>query len=191
MYVSYVIKPTKDRDQIILGREFLMKYHVLVDLVRREARVYLPVGGSPSLDGMLINEAGKPTPVTVEEFVTEAMPRPRLRAVTFSTQPETEVMEVTEEDCGSDQTDDGMSCDTFDPTAPSAHKNVLVWEPSIPIAMDDEAWITVSSGRDLPPLDHLYQLLLPEEFNLLRSIILGNLHAFAKDKLDIGCTNIV
>ncbi len=40
MYVSYAIIPTKDRDQIILGREFMMKYRVLVDL----ARVYLPDG---------------------------------------------------------------------------------------------------------------------------------------------------
>ena len=57
--------------------------------------------------------------------------------------------------------------------------------------MDDEAWIAVSSTRDLPPLDHLHPLLLREELDQLRGIILGNLNAFAKDKLDIGCTNIV
>ena len=84
-----------------------------------------------------------------------------------------------------------MSCDTFDPTAPSAPKNVLVSEPSVPISMDDEAWVAVSSTSDLPPLDHLHPLLVPEEFDQLRGIILGNLNAFVKDKLDIGCTNIV
>ncbi len=47
IFVSYVMIPTKDRDQIILGREFMTKYHVLVDLVRREARIYLPDGGPP------------------------------------------------------------------------------------------------------------------------------------------------
>ena len=56
MYVSYVIIPMKDSDQIILGREFMMNYHLLVDLVRRKARVYLPDGGSPSLDVMQIDE---------------------------------------------------------------------------------------------------------------------------------------
>ena len=51
--------------------------------------------------------------------------------------------------------------------------------------------MSVSSTRDLPPLDHLHPVLLPEEFDKLRGIILGNPNAFAKDKLDIGCTNIV
>ncbi len=37
-------------------------------------------------------------------------------------------------------------------------------------------------------LDHLHSLLVPEE---LRGFILGNLNAFAKEKLDIGCTSIV
>ncbi len=55
MYVSYVMIPTTDRDQIILGREFMMKYPVPVDLVRRETRVYLPDCGSPSLDVMQID----------------------------------------------------------------------------------------------------------------------------------------
>ncbi len=96
-----------------------------------------------------------------------------------------EVMEVTEGEGDSDQTDDGMSCDTFDPTAPTAPKEVLIWEPSVPIAVDDEAWISVSSTRDIPPLDHSYPVLLPEEFDQLRGIILGNLNAFAKDKLDV------
>ncbi len=73
MYVSYVIIPTEDRDQIILGRQFMTKYHVLVDLVRREARSYLPDGGSPSLDVIQIDDAGERTPVTLEEFVTEEM----------------------------------------------------------------------------------------------------------------------
>ncbi len=36
MYVPYVILPTKYRDQSILGREFMMKHHVLVDLVPRD-----------------------------------------------------------------------------------------------------------------------------------------------------------
>ena len=153
MYVSYVIIPTKDRDHIILGREFMMKYHVLVDLVRCEARVYLP-DGSPFLDVMQIDEAGERTPVTLEEFMTEAMPRPRPRCVSFSTQSEIEVMEFTEEECDSDRTDDGMSDHTYDPTAPSAPKSVRTWELSVPISMDDEAWIAVSSTRDLPP--HYY-----------------------------------
>ena len=48
-----------------------------------------------------------------------------------------------------------------------------------------------NSVKDLPPLDHLYQLLVPEEFDQLRGIMLGNLDAFARDKLDIGCTNVV
>ncbi len=200
MYVSYVIIPTKDRDQIILVpsltrsslREFMMKYHVLVDLVRREARVYLPDVGSPSLDVMQIDEAGKPTPVSLEEFMTGATPKPKPKAVNFSVVPEIEVIEVSEgEDCDSDRTDDGMSCDTFDPTAPTAPKATLTWEPSVPITVDDEAWIAISSTRDLPPLDHLHPLLLPEEFDQLRGIILGNLNNFAKDKLVIGCTNIV
>ncbi len=191
MYVSYVVIPTKDRDQIILGRECMTKYHVLVVLVRREARVYLPDGGSPSLDVMQIDEDGERTPVVLEEFMTEAMPRPRQRIVSFSMQPEVEVMEVTEGENDSDRTDDGMPCDTFDPIAPTAPQNVLIWEPSMPIAMDDEAWISVSSSTDLPPVDHLHPVLLPEEFDQLRGIILGNLFALAKDKLDIGCTNIV
>ncbi len=84
-----------------------------------------------------------------------------------------------------------MSCDTFDPTAPFAPTATLTWEPSVPITVDDEAWIAISSTRDLPPLDHLHPLLLPGEFDQLRGIILGNLNAFAKDKLDIGCMNIV
>ncbi len=150
MYVSYVIIPTKDRDQTILGREFKTKYHVLVDLVRREARICLP-NGSPSLDVMQIDEAGERAPVTLEEFITDAKPKPRSRAVSFSMQPEAEVMEITEEGGDSDQTDAGMSYDTFDPVAPSAPGDVLIWEPSIPITMDDEAWTSVSSTRDLPP----------------------------------------
>ncbi len=165
---------------------------MLVDLVRRKARVYLPDGRSPSPDVMQIDGAGKPTPVTLEEFVTGAMPKLKPKAVTFSIRPEIEVMEVSEgENCDSDRTGDGMSCATFVPTAPSAPKSTLIWEPSVPIVMDDEAWITVSSTKDLPPLDHLPPLLLPEEIDQLRGIIRGNLNAFAKDKLDIGCTNIV
>ena len=150
MYVSYVVIPTKDRDQIILGRECMTKYHVLVVLVRREARVYLPDGGSPSLDVMQIDEAGEWTPVTLEEFVTRGICRPRGRAVTFSTQPEMEVMEVTAGEDDTDQTDDGMSCDTFDPAAPTAPKEILIWEAAVPIAVDDEAWMSVSSTRDIP-----------------------------------------
>ncbi len=40
-------------------------------------------------------------------------------------------------------------------------------------------------------MDHLHPLLVPEEFNQLWGINLGKLNEFAKDKLDIGCTNIV
>ncbi len=113
--------------------------------------------------------------------MTEEMPIPKQRAVSFSVQPEVEVMEVTEGEDNSDRTDDGMSCDTFDPIAPTAPKNSLIWEPSVPVAVHDEAWISVSSTRDLPPLDHLQPVLLPEQFDQLRGIILGKLNAFAKD----------
>ncbi len=85
-------------------------------------------------------------------------------------------MELTEGDRDSDRIDDGMSCDTFDPNAPTAPHSVLTWEPSILIAMDDEAGTTVPVPRDLPPSDHLYPLLLPEEFGQLQSITLGNLN---------------
>ncbi len=140
---------------------------------------------------MQIDEAGERTPVTLEEFMHEEMPTPRQRAVSFSIGPEIEVMEVTEGEDDSDRPDDGMSCDTFDPTAPTAPKSTLIWKPSVPVAVDDEAWNSVSSTRDIPPLDHLHPVLFPEEFDQLRGIMLGNLNAFAKDKLDIGCTNIV
>ncbi len=90
MYVSYVIIPTKDKDQIILGTEFMRPC---------PTRIHLPDGGSPSLDVMQIDEAGEPTPVTLKELMAKALPKPKPRAVTFATQPEVEVLEVTEGDC--------------------------------------------------------------------------------------------
>ncbi len=51
------------KDQIILGRDFMVQYHVLVDLVRREARMYMLEGGSPSLEVMAIDEEGDCIPL--------------------------------------------------------------------------------------------------------------------------------
>ncbi len=60
---------------------------------------------------MQIDEGGQPTPVSLEEFMTGVMPKPKPKAVTFSVEPEIEVMEVSEgEDCDSDRTDDGHHC---------------------------------------------------------------------------------
>ena len=47
IFVSYVMIPTKDRDQILLGREIMTKYHMLVNLVRREQGSTCLMGGVP------------------------------------------------------------------------------------------------------------------------------------------------
>ncbi len=89
------------------------------------------------------------------------------------------------------ETDDGMSCDSDEPEAPPVQPLETEFIPSPPIAALDPLWEQLRKTRDLPPLDHLLSFLTVEEMDALRGIVVSNLSVFAKDKYDLGCTQLI
>ncbi len=179
MTVSYLVIPQKGnqaKNHLILGRDFTTQYHVLVDLIRGEARIYQP-NGSPYLAVSMIAEdgSGKPFPLRSNRPKKEISGEVR------------EVM-MTEE---APETDDGMSYDSDEPEAPPAQRFLTDFLSSPSLPMDDPTWEHLLRTRDMPPTDHFLQFLTVEEKNQLRGIIVHNLLAFASDKCDLGCTHLI
>ncbi len=185
MTIPYLVIPKKGgqvRDHLILGKDFVTQYHVLVNLIRGEVRIYQPYG-SPYLAISMIAEDGiqKPFPLRNNRFKKGTIGK---------------VLEVlmTEELA---ETDDGMSFDSDDSEAPPAQRCLLSIQlvteflSSPSLLMDDPVWDHLLNTRDMPPNDHLLQFLTVEEMSQLRGIIVHNLLAFARDKYDLGCTHLI
>ncbi len=153
----------------------MTQYHVLVDLIRGEARIYQP-NGLPYLAVSMIAEDGSQKPFPLRGNRPKRETSGKIR----------EVM-MTEE---TPETDDGMSCDSDEPEAPPAQRCLTEFYPSPPLPMNDPTWEHLLKTRDMPPTDHLLQFLTVEEMNQLRGIIVHNLLDFACDKYDLGCTHL-
>ncbi len=84
------------------------------------------------------------------------------------------------------ETDDGISCDSDKPEAPPVQTLETEFIPAPPIAALDPLWEQLRKTRD-----PLLPFLTVEEMDALRGIVVSNLSAFAKDKYDLGCTQMI
>ncbi len=62
MPVQFHVITSKSQDHLILGREFMTEYQVLVDLIKGEARIYKP-GRDIQLTVLMIDGDGRAEPL--------------------------------------------------------------------------------------------------------------------------------
>ena len=183
MEVSYLVIPSKGKNHLILGREFMMQFHVIVDLIRREARIYMP-DGTPELSVAALSEEGDELPLTLMEKTDDA-PKKKESNLRVA-----EVM-MMEQDGDDVETDDGMSCDSEEPCVHPIPLYPGAFEYSRPVKEESYQWTKVQLERELPDLAPLIDLLSEQELDILRGIIYNSLEAFAENKYYIGCTTIL
>ncbi len=167
MQVSFLVIPSKGRNHLLLGREFMLKYYLLVDLVRQEARIFQP-GGDPSLTVALLDE----------ESNEEPLPLPR---VSPTVTPLSEGQMAYDIDMDEQEE---FTCDSKQPSIPPAIDVYPNFEPYFPLPSDSGLWEANLDVHDLPNIDHLAEMLSPNDMDSLRRVLAGNVRAFARDKYE-------
>ena len=129
----------------------MMQYNVMVDLIRREARIYMP-DGTPELSVAALSEEGDEILLTLMERADET-PKKKKQDLQVA-----EVM-MMEQDGDDVETDDGMSCDSEEPCVQPIPLYPGAFENSRPVKEGSHQWNKVQLERELPDLAPLIDLL--------------------------------